>query len=321
MSSQSIAEAMRNNRAESLARRSPGVPGAEAGPSRRMEGLKNFKAACEIDVDRIIPDADQPRKEFDEEALGRLAASLKARGQLQPIRVRWSPEADHYVVVVGERRWRAARVAGMHSIACVVVAGDPSPEDLLEDQLVENALREGLKPVEQARAYQALMEARGLSQRDLADRLQIDHSSITRALGLLALPDSVQAHVDSGAIPASSAYAIASKIDDPAEQAEVAARVMVEGLSRAETVEVVRQVAESRPPAQAIGAGGGKSKSRGAKARSKPVTSRVFKTEPGIRITAERSRGIEPTALVVALREAAARVEAEIGTTGEQTAA
>ena len=145
------------------------------------------------------PGPDQPRTEFDPEALERLAASLKARGQLQPIRVRWDDQADRYVVVVGERRWRAAALAGLESIACVVASGDATPEDLLEDQLVENALREDLRPIEQARAYRTLLAARGLTHRQLAERLQIGHASIARALALLDLPEPIQAEVEAGA--------------------------------------------------------------------------------------------------------------------------
>ena len=97
-----------------------------------------------------MPDPGQPRTEFDPEAIDRLAASLKVRGQLQPCRVRWVEEEGRYMIVVGERRWSAARRAGLASIACVVVQDGASREDILEDQIVENALRDDLKPVEMA---------------------------------------------------------------------------------------------------------------------------------------------------------------------------
>lgn len=88
---------------------------------RQAEGRKRLDAACVIRVDRIVPDPGQPRSEFDAEALERLAASLRERGQLQPIRVRWDEPADRYVIVVGERRYRAAKLAGLETLACVVV--------------------------------------------------------------------------------------------------------------------------------------------------------------------------------------------------------
>ena len=114
---------------------------------------------------------------------------------------------------------RAARLAGMESIACVVATGDATPEDILEDQLVENALREDLRPVEQARAYRALLSARGLTHRQLADRLQIGHASIARALALLELPGPIQAEVEAGTIAPNTAYEL-SRVSDPEEQAE-----------------------------------------------------------------------------------------------------
>ena len=141
-----------------------------------------------IRLDRIVTDPNQPRTEFDPESLARLATSLRERGQLQPIRVRWDDTASCYVVVVGERRLRAAQLAGLESLACVVVAGEPTAEDLLEDQLVENCLREDLKPIEQAKAYKSLMASRGLSTRQLAERLQIGAASVAKALALLDTP-------------------------------------------------------------------------------------------------------------------------------------
>ena len=116
-------------------------------------------------------------------------SSLKQRGQLQPIRVRWDEADQHYVVVIGERRWRAAKLAGLESIACVVVPGTATPEEILEDQLVENCLREDLKPIEQARAYQSLMQRLGLSQRALAEKLTVSQGQIMQALKLLELPE------------------------------------------------------------------------------------------------------------------------------------
>src|SRR5262249_33555180 len=133
-----------------------------------FDGRRQLREACAIRIDRIVADPDQPRKEFDPEALARLAEALRSRGRLQPIRVRWDQGRGVYVVVVGERRWRAARLAGLESLVCVVADGDPSDAEILEDQLVENALRQDLKPVEQARAYRRLMERLGLTPQQLA---------------------------------------------------------------------------------------------------------------------------------------------------------
>jgi ParB family chromosome partitioning protein len=304
MASQADAETLRTNRAESIARRPHVAVAAPSGMAKQYQGVTQIRAACDIPIDRIIPDADQPRKEFEAEPLEQLAASLKARGQLQPIRVRWSADVDRYVIVVGERRWRAATMAGLPTLACIIVKGDEDPGAILEDQLVENALREGLKPVEQARAYQALIEARGLTHRDLAERLHIAHTGVTRALALLELPEAVQEQVDAGTLPASSAHAIATNLDDPEAQREIAARVVDEGLSRAETVEAVKRAA-GRPRA-------GGAKGRGGKATPKLPTERTVKTAVGLRVTVAGRKGFDVPAALAALDEARARLAAEL---------
>jgi ParB family chromosome partitioning protein len=256
-----------------------------------------------IRVDRIMPDPSQPRKEFDEEALDRLAESLRTRGQLQPIRVRWDDGLDKYIVVVGDRRYRAAMRAGMKSIACVVVAGNPSPEDLLEDQLVENALREDLKPVEQARAFEALLSARGLSQRQLADRLQIGHASIARALALLELPGPIQEAVDEGQIAPNTAYEL-TKVDDPGAQAELA-REAAAGRLRRDEIKKLTQTPR---------------KGRGAsKSRPKKITSRMVRTTAA-RVTIELKKGDGLPAVLAAVEEAVELLRAELTTSREEAA-
>jgi ParB family chromosome partitioning protein len=185
----------------SLARSAtPAGPTPATPAARAFDGRTQLREACKIRLDRIIADPNQPRKEFDEPALAELAESLKARGQLQPIRVRWDEAAGVYVVVVGERRLRAAQRAGLDSVVCVVAPGNASPEEVLEDQLVENALRQDLKPVEEARAYRQLLDRLGISQRQLAERLHVSPQKITRALALLELPADVQESVEQGAI-------------------------------------------------------------------------------------------------------------------------
>lgn len=216
------------------------------GTPARWRGVVKSRDAVDVPVGMIVADPNQPRTEFDDESLGRLAASLKERGQLQPIRVRWDEESGSYVVVVGERRWRAARLAGLESVACVVASGSPTAEDLLEDQLVENALREDLRPIEQAKAYRSLMEGRGLSIRGLAERLRVSSASISRAMAMLELPASVQEQVEQGSLSPAAAYEITG-LDDPAEQGAVAAAVVEQGLSRSEVADVVRAVRARRP--------------------------------------------------------------------------
>jgi len=301
-------EAMQGNMAESLARRpSIAIGSAPGGQARQFEGRTKLNGACEIAVDRIIPDPDQPRTEFDPEALDRLAASLKTRGQLQPCRVRWAEEAGQYMIVVGERRWRAAQRAGLTTIACVVVQDGATKEDILEDQIVENALRDDLKPVEMARAWRTLMVARGLTHRELAERLNVDHGTVTRALGLLNLPEPIQASVDAGEIRPQTAYEL-SRVEDPEEQAALAEEAKAGRLKRDDLRE---RVAKAKPAAKGRGA---------AKGRSKPIRVLVIKAEDGYRITVERKKGVESSGLVAALREALAMTENELTDTGDGAA-
>jgi ParB family transcriptional regulator, chromosome partitioning protein len=305
MARPSQSEAMQGNMAESLARRpSIAIGSAPGGQARQFEGRTKLNGACEIAVDRIIPDPEQPRTEFDPEAIDRLAASLKVRGQLQPCRVRWVEEEGRYMIVVGERRWRAAQQAGLASIACVVVQDGASREDILEDQIIENALRDDLKPVEMARAWRTLMDARGLSHRELAERLNVDHGTVTRALGLLNLPEPIQASVDAGEIRAQTAYEL-SRIEDPQEQATLAEEAKAGRLKRDDLRDLVKA---SRPKAKGRG---------GSKARK--VTARVFKAARG-KVTVENRRGLDTALIAAMLREAADQVEAEM-VTDDQAAA
>lgn len=270
-------------------------PGNRPTIQRQADGRRRLEAAGLIRVDRIIPDPDQPRTEFDPEGLELLAASLKERGQLQPIRVRWVDSADRYVVVVGERRFRAAMMAGLESVACVVADGSASAEDVLEDQLVENALRMDLKPIEQARAYRKLMEARGMTQAQLAGRLRVTQGSISKALALLALPPEIQRKVDSGEIGPSTAYEL-SRVTDPGELAELA-REAAGGSRRDDVKEKSRAgKGEGRPPGR------------------KP-SARSFDTEAGPRVTIQAGP-FGARAQLEAAREVVSRLELEAEPTG-----
>lgn len=222
------------------------LPDPAHGVPARYEGVTRPRDALTIPVDKLRPDPDQPRREFDDEDLQRLAESLRSRGQLQPIRVRWDAAQQSWVIVTGERRWRAARRAGLTSLACVEVRGEPTPDEILEDQLIENCLRADLKPIEQAHAYKALMDRRGLSGRQLAEALHLSHMTVTRALALLELPGAVQAQVEQGALAPSAAYEV-GKLADPVLQAEIARAAVAGGLTRSEVSELVQAVQARRP--------------------------------------------------------------------------
>jgi ParB family chromosome partitioning protein len=291
----------------------PTLGQAIAGGGERMAGVSRSKVALEIPVEKIEPDEDQPREEFEPEALERLSESIKSKGLLQPISVRWVESRSKYVIIAGERRWRASRIAGMTSLSCVVVDKPLSPGELLALQCIENLVREDLKPIEEAKAFRTLLTVNNWSGNQLSKELGISQSSIAQALALLDLPEPIQASVEAGDLAASTAYAI-TKLDDPEFQNEVAARVVAEKLSRAETNRVVREAAERKSSARSEAA-----KGRGvSKARPKPATTRTFKTTSGIRITAERAKGIEPAALVAALEEAAEKARAELSQDQDQ---
>jgi ParB family chromosome partitioning protein len=290
-----------------------GPPGKSA-IERQGEGRRRLDAAAVIRVDRIVPDPNQPRTEFDEDALHRLAASLRDRGQLQPVRVRWDDAASRYVIVVGERRWRAARIAGLETLACIVVAGDVAPEDLLEDQLIENLLRDDLKPIEQARAFKSILAARDLSQRQLAERLQIGQATIAKALSLLNLPESIQASVDAGAIGPDIAYEL-TKIADPAEQADLAGDAAQGRIKRDEIKERTR--------AQRGETTKGKGKAN-AKGKVRLPAELKHRSPNGCRVVVQTTGKHAMADVVVALQEFADHLRAEMASemkSGPQEAA
>jgi ParB family transcriptional regulator, chromosome partitioning protein len=225
----------------------PGMDPAQAvGRPAHLDGVRGDRSSAWIAVDRIERDPDQPREEFDEETLGRLAESLRTRGQLQPIRVRWDAGRGVYVILAGERRWRAARMAGLAELQCVIHDAALEAEERLALQLVENALREDLRPVEQARAYKRLLEAQRWTMTELASELGVHQTSVSRALALLELPCTVQEQVEQGALAPSAAAEIA-KLPDPEQQHAVAQEAIASGLKRSEVAAVVQAVKAKRP--------------------------------------------------------------------------
>jgi ParB family chromosome partitioning protein len=282
------------------------VRGAPAVGPRQMPahlvGVVRSKDVSQIAIDLINRDPAQPREEFEPEGLERLAQSLRQRGLLQPIRVRWDAAQERYIIICGERRWRAAKIAGLESLACVIVEGDLTIQERLAIQLVENALREDLKPIEQARAYKSLMESQGWSVRQLAVELSIHHGQVVRAMALLDLPELIQERVEQGTLAPATAYEI-SKVGDEQVQEELAARVVHEGLSREETIEAVRSASPHGPVR-----GQGRGALRGKK---KTITLRTFRAA-GCKVTVENRKGIDIPLAIAALRETLARLESEL---------
>src|SRR5919197_400255 len=171
------------------------------------------EALLEVAIDQVEVNPNQPRRSFDLAALDELTASIRHSGMIQPVVVRRLGEG--YQLIAGERRWRAARQAGLTRIPAVV--RDVSDAESLELALVENLLREDLNPMEEAEAYQKLLAQYGWTQEELAQRIGRDRASIANSLRLLRLPDLVQADLRSGRLTMGHAVALLS-LTNPADQ-------------------------------------------------------------------------------------------------------
>jgi len=203
----------------------PGADDAAAG-----SGLR------EIRVDDIEPNPEQPRTTFDDVTLGELAASIRAHGLLQPVVVR-ELGTGRYRLVVGERRWRAARLAGLDRVPAVVRESDDAGSIVLA--LVENLQREDLNPIDEAHGYEALMEVGGVSQVDVAERVGKDRSTVANALRLLDLPPDVQGMLRAGRLSAGHGRALLS-LATPEDRRRVAERAATLGLSVREVEALAR---------------------------------------------------------------------------------
>lgn len=195
----------------------------------------------EIALDQITPNPRQPRTSFDPEAVEELAASIRAVGVLQPVVVRRS-ETGAFQLVVGERRWRAARIAGLETIPAIVRDGDDRA--MLRDALIENVQRQDLNPLEEAGAFRALLDEGEMTHEELAAQVGKSRAAVTNTLRLLALAPGVQQRLASGLLSAAHGRAIAA-LADHASQERVGARAVVEGLSVRATEELVRMLAEA----------------------------------------------------------------------------
>lgn len=199
-------------------------------PLRQVPGV----SMRDLPVAQIRPNPNQPRQQFDEEALAELVHSLREIGLLQPIVVR--PRAGEYEIVAGERRWRAAQQAGWTTIPALV--RETADADLLRDALLENLHRVQLNPLEEAAAYQQLLADFGVTQEELADRLGRSRPHLTNTLRLLKLPPAVQRRVAAGVLSAGHARALLS-LQTPEQMEILANRIVAEGLSVRTTEELV----------------------------------------------------------------------------------
>ncbi|HEU5003667.1 MAG TPA: ParB/RepB/Spo0J family partition protein [Actinomycetota bacterium] len=199
----------------------------------------------ELPTTSIVPNPGQPRRSFEDEAISDLAASIRQVGILQPVVVRPLPDGT-YQLVVGERRWRAARRAGLTTVPALVIETDE--RGALERALVENVHRQDLNPLEEAAAYQQLVDEAGLTHEALAERLGLSRPAVSNALRLLELPAGIQRLVLDHRISAGHGRALLSLNGHPLQE-RVAQRVVAEGLSVRQTEELVREYRVDVPKA------------------------------------------------------------------------
>ena len=200
------------------------------GDNKRMSDL------VQVPVDEIRANPEQPRRRFDQTALEEMASSIEEVGVLQPVVVR--PGDDGYVLVAGERRWRAARMAGLTTIPAVVRGESEDPS--LVEALVENVQREDLTPLEEAHAYRQLMEEYGMTQEEVAGRVGKARPSVANTLRLLQLPTEIQALVDSGKLSAGHARPLIG-LEDGQSAVRLAEQAVKEGWSVRQVEEAVRR--------------------------------------------------------------------------------
>jgi ParB family chromosome partitioning protein len=258
-------------------------------PSEPAGGGPTYR---EIALDLIQPNPRQPRQGFDDEALAELVHSIREFGLMQPIVVRPLADSDGYQLVMGERRWRAAQEAGLEAIPAIV--RETEEENLLRDALLENIHRVQLNPLEEAAAYQQLLDEFGVTHDELAARIGRSRPLITNMIRLLRLPVPVQRRVAAGVLSAGHARALLSVESGPDVQEELAARIVAEGLSVRATEEAVTLANrdEAAPPSPP---------------RRKPIQM------PGLQDVAERLSTAFDTRVTVSLGKRKGKIVVEFG--------
>ena len=190
-----------------------------------------------LNINQVEPNPNQPRKRFNEDKLQELADSIKVHGIIQPLVVQ--KEDDRYIIIAGERRWRAARLAGVKEVP--VVIRDFTEQELYEVALIENIQRQDLDPIEEANAYSNLIKEHNLTQDEVAERVSKSRVTITNSLRLLKLDHRVQQMVIDELLTGGHARALIS-IEDPEEQFKLANRIFDEKLSVRETEKLVKKI-------------------------------------------------------------------------------
>lgn len=194
-----------------------------------------------VKLSKVEPNREQPRKNFDEDSLQELAESLKQFGMLQPILVQ--NRGDYYEIIAGERRWRAAKIAGLKEVP--VIVRELTDQEIVEISLIENIQREDLNPIEEAQAYKRLLTEFHLKQDEVAERVSKSRTAVTNSMRLLKLCDEVKKMVVDDMISTGHARALIS-IEDPEEQYLIAQKIFDEKLSVREVEKLVKDL--HKPP-------------------------------------------------------------------------
>jgi ParB family chromosome partitioning protein len=207
------------------------------------------RTATEADIDQLVPNEFQPRVNIDSERLQELAQSIRAHGVIQPIVVRRF--GDVFQIIAGERRWRAARLAGLVRVPIVVKdVAEGADTSLLQMALIENIQREDLNPIDEALAYRRLGEEFRLTQEEIATAVGKDRATVANTVRLLKLPDEVRAEVASARLSMGHARALLA-LPDETSQREVAREVIARGLSVRETESLAKKIVERGAPREA----------------------------------------------------------------------
>ncbi|MCU1671798.1 MAG: parB [Blastococcus sp.] len=263
------------------------APDSTVGSSEATVGIPGAQLR-EVSVDDVVPNPKQPRMVFDDEALDELTHSVKEFGLLQPIVVREKPGGG-YELIMGERRLRAARAAELATVPAIV--RDTTDDALLRDALLENIHRVQLNPLEEAAAYQQLLEEFGATHEELASRIGRSRSQVTNTIRLMKLPVKVQTRVAAGVISAGHARALLG-LSDADKQDALATRIVAEGLSVRATEEAVAMAAADEPA---------------AKRRTRKITA------PGVEDLAGRLSDVFETKVKVQIGRAKGRIVVEFG--------
>lgn len=196
-----------------------------------------------VNITKVEPNREQPRKNFDEDALLELSESIKQYGLLQPILVQ--DRKDYFEIIAGERRWRAAKLAGLKQVP--VIIKNLTDQEIVEISLIENIQRENLNPIEEAQAYKRLLNEFHLKQDEVAERVSKSRTAVTNSMRLLKLSDDVQRMVIDEMITTGHARALLG-VEDPAEQYNLAQRIFDEKLSVREVEKIVKNMGKPAKP-------------------------------------------------------------------------